>query len=119
MFYKISSKRIREIRIRRNYTVSELAEAAQISIKFMYRIEEGKAGFSAKVLYNIAKALNVSCDYILCGQDFNQLNTIDQTIVQFSEKEQQSIEKILLEIKNIKNSYKDLQMGGNDENYLF
>ena len=50
MFYKISSKRIREIRLQRDYSVSELAEAANISTKFMYKIERGEAGFSAKVL---------------------------------------------------------------------
>lgn len=102
MFYKTSSKRIREIRLQRNYSVSELAEAANISIKFMYKIEGGEAGFSAKVLYNIAKALNVSCDYILCGQEINDRNTIDETIVQFNKEEQKSIEKILLEIKHMK-----------------
>lgn len=44
MFYKIPSKRIREIRLQRDFSVSELAEAANISTKFMYKIEEGKAG---------------------------------------------------------------------------
>lgn len=102
MFYKISSKRIREIRLQRDYSVSELAEAANISTKFMYKIERGEAGFSAKVLYNIAKALNVSCDYILCGQEVNDINTIDETIVQFNKEERKSIEKILLEIKHMK-----------------
>lgn len=102
MFYKISSKRIREIRLQRNYSVSELAEAAHISTKFMYKIEEGKAGFSAKVLYNVARALNVSCDYILCGEEVNDINIIDETIVQFNKEEQRSIEKILLEIKHMK-----------------
>lgn len=102
MFYKIPSKRIREIRLQRDFSVSELAEAANISTKFMYKIEAGKAGFSAKVLYNIARALNVSCDYILCGQDVNDINTIDETIVQFNKQEQRSIERILLEIKYIK-----------------
>lgn len=102
MFYKISSKRIREIRLQRNYSVSELAEAANISTKFMYKIEGGESGFSAKVLYNIAKALNVSCDYILCGQEVNDINTIDETIVQFNKEERKSIEKILWEIKHMR-----------------
>lgn len=102
MFYKISSKRIREMRLQRDYSVSELAEAANISTKFMYKIEGGKAGFSAKVLYNIAKALNVSCDYILCGKEINELNTIDEMIVQFNKEERKSIEKILMEIKHMK-----------------
>lgn len=77
-------------------------QAANISTKFMYKIERGEAGFSAKVLYNIAKALNVSCDYILCGQEVNDINTIDETIVQFNKEERKSIEKILLEIKHMK-----------------
>ena len=57
--YITSSKMIKELRVRRGYSVSELAEAADISTKFLYNIETGKAGFSAKVLFDIASALNV------------------------------------------------------------
>ena len=46
----------------------QLAEKAQISKKFLYEIENGQKGFASVNLLKIAKALNVSCDYILTGQ---------------------------------------------------
>lgn len=102
MIYNKSSKRIKELRIQRGYSVSELAEDANISTKFMYRIEEGKAGFSAKVLLDIANALNVSCDYILRGSENNDMATLGETLKQFNKNEQIAIERILLEIVRIK-----------------
>ena len=102
MLYIKSSKRIKELRIQRGYSVSQLAEDANISTKFMYRIEEGKAGFSARVLLNIANALNVSCDYILKGSENNEDTILNETLKQFDKNEQSAIERILLEIVRIK-----------------
>ena len=98
MIYEKSSKRIREIRIRRGYSVSELAENANISTKFMYHIEEGKGGFSARVLNDIAMALNVSCDYILKGSENSVPSSIHDVLSQLDLKEQMAIERILIEI---------------------
>lgn len=100
--YLTSSKIIKTLRIRRGYSVSELAEAANISTKFLYNIEAGKTGFSAKVLFNIAKALNVSCDFLLTGNDNHEENTISEMIKQFDKNEQRYLEKILVEIVRIK-----------------
>lgn len=104
MFYEKPGKRIRDLRIQRGYSVSELAEAADISEKFLYNIENGKSGFSARVLNYIAIALDVDSDYILKGNENTNDNTIGETVKQFTEKEQQSIEKILVEIKKISNN---------------
>lgn len=73
-------ERIREIREIRKYTREELAEMADISEKFLYEIEVGRKGFSADTLCRLAKALSVSCDYIMYGIE--------------GEKERQSIENI-------------------------
>lgn len=100
--YLTSSRTIKILRIRRGYSVSELAEAADISTKFLYNIEAGKTGFSAKVLFNIARALNVSCDYILTGKDNSDLCTVVEIIDQFDNSEQKNIEQILLEIIKMK-----------------
>lgn len=61
--------RIRELREIRNYTRGSLAEKVDISAKFLYEIEVGKKGFSADTLCRISKALSVSCDYIMLGED--------------------------------------------------
>ena len=61
--------RIRELRELQNYTREALAEKVDISAKFLYEIETGKKGFSAEILCRISKALSVSCDYIMLGED--------------------------------------------------
>ena len=61
--------RIRELREIQNYTREGLAEKVDISAKFLYEIEMGKKGFSADTLCRISRALSVSCDYIMLGED--------------------------------------------------
>lgn len=101
MVYANSSKRIRETRVRRGLSVSQLAEYANISTKFMYHIEEGKGGFSAKVLNDIARALNVSCDYILKGSENSVLSSLSDMIGQLDFREQIAVERILIEIVDL------------------
>ncbi len=88
---KHARERIRELRESRKYTRQVLAEKANISEKFLYEIETGKSGFSAETLCQLSKALSVSCDYIMFGE----------------EEEEQSLEKItgileLLEPRQLK-----------------
>ena len=100
--YLVSSKNIKTLRIKQGYSVDELAEAADISTKFLYNIEAGKAGFSAKVLLNIAKALNVSCDFILTGSETDDESIIIEIIRQFDRAERKYLERILLNIIQMK-----------------
>lgn len=62
-------ERIAYLRVVNHYTREALAEKVGITSKFLYDIETGKKGFSAKTLYLIAKSLGVSCDYIITGMD--------------------------------------------------
>lgn len=62
-------ERIRELREIQNYTREGFTEKVDISAKFLYEIEVGKKSFSADTLCRIAKALSVSCDYIMFGED--------------------------------------------------
>lgn len=62
-------RRIRNLREINHYTREELAEAANISPKFLYEIESGRKGFSAQTLVKISMALSVSCDYIMFGKN--------------------------------------------------
>ena len=59
--------RIRIIREAQNKTREQVAEAANISAQFLFYIETGKKSMTAKTIINLAKALNVSTDYILIG----------------------------------------------------
>lgn len=61
--------RIKNLRKINHYTREELAEMAGISPKFLYEIESGRKGFSAETLLKISRALSVSCDYIMVGEN--------------------------------------------------
>lgn len=68
-------ERIRELREIQNYTREAFAEKVDISSKFLYEIETGKKGFSADILFRISRALSVSCDYIMTGEDMEHRST--------------------------------------------
>lgn len=40
-----------------------------MSSKFIYEIETGRKGFSARTLLRLSETFDVSCDYILTGAD--------------------------------------------------
>lgn len=69
MEYKEVGERIALLRTQNHYTREAFAGQIMISPKFLYEIETGKKGFSIKTLYNISKALSVSCDYLIYGED--------------------------------------------------
>lgn len=59
--------RIKALREKRKMSREQLASKAGITSKFLYEVENGKKGLSAKTLCKIAAALSCSCDYILLG----------------------------------------------------
>lgn len=71
----VIGERIRQLRETQNYTRESFAEKVEISAKFLYEIETGKKGFSADTLCRISKALSVSCDYIMLGEDTEHRGT--------------------------------------------
>ena len=58
-------ERIKGLRLKKNMTREELAEAADISVSFIYEIETGKKGFSVWTLRRLTEALKVNPDYII------------------------------------------------------
>ena len=66
-------RRIRFLREANNLTRESLAEMADISTKFLYEIEMGKKGFTVETLFKLAKSLDVSCDYILSGNEIKKI----------------------------------------------
>lgn len=67
LLYKEAGLRIYQLRRTLGYTREELAEMADISVKFLYEVETGKKGFSAQTLLKLSMALSADCDYILKG----------------------------------------------------
>ena len=62
-------QRIRNVRESLGKTREQIAEAAGISAQFLFYIETGRKSMSAKTIVNLAKALNVSTDYLLLGHE--------------------------------------------------
>ncbi len=60
-------KRIRIIREGQKKTREQISEIAEISPQFLFDIESGKKGMTSPTIINLAKALNVSTDFILTG----------------------------------------------------
>ena len=61
-------KRLRELRLSRGMTQEELAEALNINLDHMRKMERGKEGCSIDLLLEIAIYFNVSTDYLLMGK---------------------------------------------------
>ena len=66
--YSALGKRIRSERRRQELTQGKLAEMAEISESFMGQIERGGRILSIETLTKLANALNMSIEYILCGE---------------------------------------------------
>ena len=59
--------RIRLIREAQGKTRDKLSEEADISPHFLFEIETGKKSMTSNTIVNLAKALNVTTDFILLG----------------------------------------------------
>ena len=66
--YKELGKRIRAERRKQDLTQEKLAEMANISDSFMGHIERGGRTLSIETLPTLANALNLSIEYIICGE---------------------------------------------------
>ena len=62
-------KRIRMLRELKKKTREQIAEIAEISPQFLFEIETGRKSMKAQTIINLAKALEVTTDYILTGSN--------------------------------------------------
>jgi transcriptional regulator with XRE-family HTH domain len=60
-------KRIQEQRVKLGITQEKLAEIIDLTVGHLSGIENGKTKFSFQTLINIANALDVTTDMLLCG----------------------------------------------------
>ena len=63
-------KRLKECRIEKGYTQSELAEACPCSVQHISYIENGKRGMSRELAYRLSQILLVEENYLLLESDF-------------------------------------------------
>jgi len=88
--------RIRAERRKQKLTQKKLAKAAQISNSFMGHIERGGRTLSIKTLANLANALNLSIEYIVCGEFHYQPAMIPSEIHEALNKMNDSQRKMFL-----------------------
>ena len=70
-------KRVRKTREHYGFTRERLAEMANISPQFLVHIENGTKSMTANTICNLARALNVSADYLLFGlEDTDLIRTL-------------------------------------------
>ena len=100
-------RRIREIREYQHFTREQLSEKANISIQFLSDIENGYKSMTVLTIINLAKALNISTDYLLLGKSSSDEPNENDKIIHnlldsLPEEKKQSIEELIrLFIKSI------------------
>ena len=62
-------QRVRLARQSRGLTMEKVAEGAETSIQFLSQVEKGEQSMTMVKFARLAKALGVSADYLLYGQD--------------------------------------------------
>lgn len=91
-----AGERILQLRTEKHYTREQLAYMAKISEKFLYEIENNKKGFSAVTLLNLSKALDVSMDYIMIGENTDKAeNEIVAALERFKPSTLEYVKRLL------------------------
>ena len=72
---KAIGRRVHELRLMRQYTQRALGEMVAVSANHIGSIERGMGNPSIQTMYDIARALDVSVDYILTGNNPSELNS--------------------------------------------
>lgn len=64
------NKRLREMRIKRNFTQQNMADAIEVALRTYQCYETGTRTPSYSLLVRIADTLDISTDYLLCRDEF-------------------------------------------------
>ena len=99
--YKELGKRIRAERRRQDLTQEKLAEMADISDSFMGHIERGGRTLSIETLAKLANALNMSIEYIVCGEHNYQPDMLPDEVHNALSQMSGSQRKVFLNIMKV------------------
>ena len=96
--YDILGKRIKEVRQQQGLSQMRLAEMVNVSASHINHVESGLKGASLALLIEIANALNVTVDELLCGNQlsdpYEYLTDMDLIMADCSSKEKRVIYEI-------------------------
>ena len=106
--YKELGKRIRAERRKQDLTQEKLAEMADISDSFMGHIERGGRTLSIETLAKLANALNLSVEYIVCGEFNYQPDMLPAEIHESLNKMSGSQRKIFLNMMKTLAAHSDM-----------
>ena len=106
--YKELGKRIREERRKQDLTQERLAEMANISDSFMGHIERGGRTLSIETLAKLANALNLSIEYIICGEFNYQPDMLPAEILDALNRMSSNQRKVFLSIMKTLSTHPDM-----------
>lgn len=106
--YKELGKRIRAERRKQDLTQEKLAEMSDISDSFMGHIERGGRTLSIETLAKLANALNISIEYIVCGEFNYQPDMLPSEIHDALNKMSGNQRKIFLNIMKTLAAHPDM-----------
>lgn len=90
-------KRVRDMREKQNYTREDFSELADISVQFIAEIETGKKNMSTNSLFKVSKALHVSSDYLVFGNDTkSDFSEIEAVLSGLSQNDLKFVEELLI-----------------------
>lgn len=88
--------RIKQLRKERGITQEQLAEYADISVDFVGLVESGRSSMKVPTLAKIAKALNISADYLMFGNaPYIENSKINAMLAAVPENKKKHAEKLL------------------------
>ncbi len=97
-------KRVRRRREELGFTREHLAEQCDLSARFFAEIESGRKNMTTKSLYRVARALNLSADYILFGEEAGVGSGLEKIFSELSKEDRDIAEEILKNfVKAVKN----------------
>ena len=96
-YYEIG-QRVRRFRKAQGLSQEELAERVAISVTHMSHIETGNTKLSLPVLVDLAQALRVSTDDLLCDTPADRKNAITAELSELLERCTPAQAKVLLDV---------------------
>ena len=106
--YKDLGKRIRAERRKQDLTQEKLAEMANISDSFMGHIERGGRTLSIETLAKLANALNLSIEYIVCGEFNYQPDMLPEEILDALNRMSGNQRKVFLKMMKTLAAHQDM-----------
>ncbi|MBQ3004358.1 MAG: helix-turn-helix transcriptional regulator [Clostridia bacterium] len=89
-------KRIQTRRKQMGYTQEQLSELMNVSIQMISNLERGNKAIRIDNLIKLCQILNVSCDYILTGQEaLKDIEILSEKFLKLAVKDKKMIELLI------------------------